>query len=145
MAAAFAVAALFAGFGVSTASAAPPSEVAIQIMPTIPSPCNFSCGTWKATGAINDAGTYNGAHGASAPPNRPFLEFGPFREFFLLTSPSGSFTIETEERQTGIFVSHGVFELEAGTGAYASATGHGDASSAPPFPILFLTGVATTG
>jgi hypothetical protein len=136
---------LLAGFNLSSASAAAPTEVAIQIAPTIPSPCNFSCGTWSASGAINDVGTYVRVDIDSAPPNRSFFEFGPFFETFVLTSGRGSFTIKAEERQIGVFTSVGVYQLEAGAGAYASASGHGEASSTFPVPVLFLTGVATTG
>lgn len=146
LAAAFGVAALMTGFGAATASAAPAEEVAIQIKPTIPSLCHFNCGTWTATGPINDHGTYLRvpSEGRSPKPGEGFV-LGPFKETFILTSSSGSFTIKAEEREIAGFVSQGVFQLEAGTGAYASATGHGDAFSGNGVPILFLDGVAKTG
>jgi hypothetical protein len=145
MAAAFAVAALLTGLGVTTASAAPPSKIEIRIAPTIPSDCNYSCGMWTASGSINDHGSYIRTEIASSPPGRSFFELGPFRETFVLTSRSGSFTIKAEEKSTALFVSEGVFQLLAGTGAYVSASGHGDAASVPNQPVLSLTGVAKTG
>jgi hypothetical protein len=145
MAAAFAVAAMVAGFGVSIARAAPPEEVAIEILATFPSPCNFNCGTWTASGSISDHGPYIRTEIASSPPGRSFFELGPFRETFVLTSRSGSFTINAEEKSTALFVSEGVFQLLAGTGAYASASGHGEAASAQGRPALLLNGVAKVG
>ena len=144
VAAAFGIAALLAGLTGPTATAGPPTDLAIQIVPTPGPPCFFGCGTWTASGAINDSGTYVLEEIASSPPNRPFLAPGPFRETLLLTSSSGSFTIKAEERQITPTTTEGVFQLEAGTGTYASASGHGDTSlNAPPL-ILVLTGVAKT-
>jgi len=147
IAAGFAMAALIAGFGVSIASAAPPEEVAIEIAPTFPSPCNFNCGTWKASGAINDHGKYVRIESEGRPPEPGTFRLGPFKETFILASLTkpGSFMVKAEEIATAIFVSHGVFQLEAGTGAYASASGHGDAASAQGRPALLLNGVAKTG
>jgi hypothetical protein len=146
MAAAFAVAALLTGLGVTSASAAPPEEVAIQIVPTFWLPCGFTCGTWTANGAINDIGTYVTipTEGRTPKPGSGFV-LGPFKEAFLLTSSRGSFTIKAEEMATAVFVSHGVFQLEARTGAYASASGHGEAASAQGRPALLLDGVAKIG
>jgi hypothetical protein len=148
MAAAFAVVALMAGFAVSTASAAPPQTVVIQIVTNPFPPCFYACGSWHATGAIADSGQYAAFDAASSPPNRPFCTPGPLREHFLLTSSGGNgkFTVNAEERITGTcpnLVQSGVWQIEPGTGAYADASGHGDLSATHSglFVTLTLAGV----
>ena len=143
VAALMAVVALLAGVGASTALAAPPSAVEIDIIPTTGPPCFFQCGTWTATGAITDSGTYERVHGATSPPDRPFGTTGPYREEFLLTSGLGTFTVDAEER-AGPVGSEGVWQIHAGSGVYESASGHGTSSFIPPVLVLVLTGVAST-
>jgi len=162
MAAAFAVAALLAGFGVATASAAPPSDVVIHVTPnTMPpppfgnGPCQpYFCGKWDlrvTARAFSDSGNYVPLGAASSPPNRPFCTSGPLREHFLLTSSggSGTLTVNTEELITvtctpnGLnIVQTGVWQIEPGTGAYARVSGHGDLSAVhDPIVILTFAGV----
>ena len=134
MAAAFAVAALMAGIGVSTASAAPPQALTIEIVPSPSPPCFFGCGSWQATGAIVDSGKFRSFDFHSSPPNRTFCTSGPFKEHFLLTSSDGSrsFTVNAEERIMGTcpnLVQSGVWQIEPGTGVYADASGHGSLSA----------------
>ena len=149
--AAAAIAVILAVFGQASASADAPTGVAIQAHP-----CNFAgqeVGLWEASGAINDAGTYVRTEGATSPPDRPPFSNGPFRETFVFTGALGTFTVSAEERLTDNGVT-GVWQIRpAGTGAYASASGHGDVAFSggtpnacpPPFNqfTLSLTGVAS--
>ena len=86
IAAALAIAASLAGFAQSTASAAPPVAVSIQIHPTVFSPVEI--GTWDASGAINDAGSYErtATHVTGSLPDFFSPEHtGAFQETFVLT------------------------------------------------------------
>jgi hypothetical protein len=148
MAAAFAVAVLMAGFAVSTASAAPPQSVVINIQPNPfgTATCHpYQCGTWHlATDSFGDSGQFRSFDFQSSPPNRPFCAPGPFREHFLLTSSgaNGSLTVNAEERITGTcpnLVQSGVWQIEPGTGAYADASGHGDVSASHSGLFVTLT------
>jgi hypothetical protein len=60
----------------------------------------------------------------SAPPDRPPFTLGPFREEFAFTSSQGTFTVGAEERSTESAL-EGVWQVHAGVGAYARASGHG--------------------
>jgi hypothetical protein len=95
-------------------------------------PCTFGppleIGTWEASGAINDSGTYVRTENASSPPNRAFGVSGPGREAFTFTSSNGSFDVKAEEKLTATGVT-GVWQLSSGTGSYGSASGHGDGIS----------------
>jgi hypothetical protein len=129
------------------ASAAPPVAVSIDLFPT-----QFCCpeiGTWQATGAINDAGTYVKTATPATPSLPDFCQpehTGAFREEFTLTSSLGSIAVEAQELvvPTGEFCppSIGVWEVKSGTGAYAGLSGHGSSQffKAPVFDLV-LTGV----
>lgn len=143
------IAVALAGLTPSIASAAPMEEVLIEMHPR-----QFCCpqmGTWTASGAITDAGTYVRTDVRSAPPDRPFGEPGPFFEMFDLISSDpispGTLTIRDESRDTGTEVT-GVWQIASGTGAYERASGHGRlAFSIAPDPggglvfTLLLSGV----
>ena len=144
-----AIAASIADFGFSplNANAARPIAVTIDLFPT-----QFCCpeiGTWQATGAINDSGTYV----KTASPDDPSIpEFcnpqhiGAFREGFLLTGSQGTLAVNAEELliPTGEFCppSTGVWQVESATGAYAGISGHGSSQffKEPQFDLR-LTGV----
>ena len=124
--------------GVSSASAAPPAPVSIQLHPT-----QFCCpqiGTWDASGAITDLGPYVRTEAASSPPDRPPFSLGPFRETFVLSGALGTLTVRDESRLTPTAVV-GVWEIASGTGAYDRASGHGTLSFDGPTLTLFLEGV----
>jgi hypothetical protein len=145
-AAAIAAAASVAGF----ASAAPPADVSIQLFPT-----TFCCpeaGTWQASGGISDSGTYirTDVHGTGSLPDCfcPPTHTGAFQETFLLTSTAGTFVVKAEEQVTptgDVFgKTTGVWQVMAGTGAYAALSGHGtdEFLFGPPL-TLALTGVVS--
>ena len=145
--------AMGAGFSPVMVSAEPPTPVVINAHPCAFAPVEI--GTWEATGAIDDSGTFVKTGGASSPPNRPPFSTGPIREEFLFMSSQGTFTIKAEENitETGLT---GVWQLKAGTGAFASASGHGEPafsfdpdqanSCEPPLNhfTYALTGIAST-
>src|SRR5438477_8406328 len=93
------LAAVFLLVGPSAATAAPPSRVAIDLFPS-----QFCCpelGTWQASGAINDSGSYVKT-AAPATPSLPGFSCQPehagaFREEFLLTRSLGTVTVTAEE------------------------------------------------
>jgi hypothetical protein len=88
-----AIAASVAGFAPSSASAAAPVAVTIDLFPT-----QFCCpeiGTWQASGAINDSGTYVKNFEPADPSIPDFCNpehIGAFREGFLLTGSQGALT-----------------------------------------------------
>src|SRR5712692_7005408 len=125
---AVAVAASVAGFAYSSASAAPPAAVSIQLHPSQFAPVEI--GTWEASGAINDSGTYERtvAHGTGSLPDCFCTpeHTGAFQETFLLTSSQGTLTIKDEEQVTPTGpASSGVWQVFSGTGAYDHTSGHG--------------------
>jgi hypothetical protein len=124
--------------GVSSASAAPPSPVSIQVHPT-----QFCCpqiGTWGASGAIADSGSYVRTEAATSPPDRPPFTLGPFRETFVLSGALGMLTVRDQSQVTATGVT-GVWEIASGTGAYDGASGHGTLSFDGPTLTLLLEGV----
>lgn len=139
------VATSVAGFAQSTASAARPVAVTIQIVPTVFGPVQI--GTWDVSGAINDSGSYErtGGNGTGSLPDCfCFPEHtGAFQETFLLSGSKGTLTVKAEERlvPTGeeFPPSIGVWQVVSGTGAYDRISGHG--KSVFGFPTLYLTGV----
>lgn len=135
----------------STANAAPTVGVRIDLFPT-----QFCCpeiGTWQASGAINDSGTYVRAGGAQTPSIPDFCDpqhIGAFREEFLLTGSQGTLTVKAEELviPTGELCppSTGVWQVESSTGAYAGISGHGSSQFfKDPVFDLRLTGVISRG
>ena len=133
-----------AGFWQSTASAAPPVAVSIQIHPTGFSP--LETGTWTAAGAIEDSGAYvrteldvtGSMPDCFCPPDHT----GAFREVFVLSGSKGTLTVKEEAllRPGGdLGVVTGVWQIASGTDAYDRVSGHGtDEFDAP---TLILTGV----
>jgi len=139
---------LFAGFAGSTASAAPPADVVIHLQPCAFAPAEV--GSWNATGAINDSGSYQRTDAETSPPDRPFFSTGPVHETFVLTSVQGAFTVATNSRVTDSG-QPGAWSISDGAGTYADTSGHGDFAVAfSPLPsclggftvIVTLTGVA---
>lgn len=127
IAVAISLAGMAAGFSPSIVSAEPPTPVVINAHP-----CAFypaETGTWEAFGAIEDAGWFVRTDVATSPPDRSFLATGPFREEFIFTSTQGTFTINAEERSGADRL--GVWQLKSGTGAFADASGHGEAAFFP--------------
>jgi hypothetical protein len=144
--AAAAIAASLLGFAQSTASAAPPVAVSIQLHPTTFFPVEL--GTWEASGAINDSGTYERtfARATGSVPDCfcPPEHTGTFKEEFLLTGAHGTLTIKAEEQQTPseeeFGTVTGVWQVVTGTGSYDRVSGHGTDVFGPPL-TLYLTGV----
>jgi hypothetical protein len=135
-----------AGFWQSTASAAPPVAVSIQIMPTVYFPVEI--GTWTASGAIEDRGTYvrTEARATGSMPDGfgPPEHTGAFKEVFVLSGTKGSLTVKEEallrpEGEFGVVV--GVWQILSGTGDYDGASGHGTDEFDGPAQTLFLAGV----
>jgi hypothetical protein len=151
--AAFAIAcvALAVPGGVNASPTNPsPVAVSIDLFPT-----RFCCpqeiGTWLATGAINDTGTYVriGGHGTGSLDRQDFCQpthTAAFSEVFLLTGSQGTLTVKAEELvvPTGELCppSTGVWQVVSGTGAYAGIGGHGTSQflKTPVFDLA-LTGV----
>lgn len=114
-------------------------------------PSQFCCpeiGTWEASGAITDSGTFErtgGKTNGSLPDCFCSPEYtGAFTEVFLLTSSQGTtVTAEEQLKATGeVFPpSTGVWQTR-GTGAYARVSGHGTSQFffTPQFDLA-LTGV----
>jgi hypothetical protein len=144
-----AIAAALMGATSSGATTAAPAAVSIDLFPT-----QFCCpqeiGTWQATGAINESGSYvrtGGRATGSFPSICPPTHTGAFMEEFSLTSSRGTLTIKAEELVSPVGdlcfpPSYGVWQVEAGTGAYAGVSGHGTSQffMTPVFD-LSLTGV----
>jgi hypothetical protein len=140
IAVAVAAAASLAGVAQPIASAAPPVAVEIQAFPLTFFPIEF--GPWKASGGIDDSGSYVRTEVRTSPPDRPFGVSGPFKEVFVFTGSQGTFTIKAEEGHTGTRIG-GVWQIVSGTGAYEDTSGHGTvAFSGPPF-VFTLTGVVS--
>ncbi|TMD60044.1 MAG: hypothetical protein E6I87_07795 [Chloroflexi bacterium] len=140
--AAAAIAASLAVATQSTANAAPPVAVSIQIMPTTFFPVEL--GTWSASGAISDSGTYvrTEVDATGSIPSCPCApeHTGAFKEVFVLTGSQGTLTVKEEAllRTSGVT---GVWQITSGTGAYERASGHGtDVFFGPPL-TLELSGV----
>lgn len=137
------LAAVFLLVGPSAATAAPPSPVAIDLFPS-----QFCCpeiGTWQASGAINDSGTYvrTGHHETGSIPDC-FCNFehnGVFTEEFLLTGSQGTLTLKAEQQVLPTRGFEGPWQVESGTGAYAGASGHGTDQFFVPTLTLSMTGV----
>ena len=125
IAVAVAVAASLAGFSAPTVTAQAPTPVVINLHPCTFAPVEI--GPWEASGAIDDSGTYIRTDTFVSPPlqRQPFgLGTGPLHEEFDFTSSRGTFTIHAEELITDTG-QQGVWQIEAGTGAYAATSGHG--------------------
>jgi len=129
-----------------SARAAAPEPVSIQIHPTVFFPVEI--GTWHASGAIADSGSYvrTDAHATGSLPDCfcPLDHPGALQETFVLTGSAGTLTISAEEVATpngepGGQV-NGVWQIRSGTGGYASVSGHGTDFFGPPL-TLYLTGV----
>lgn len=106
-------------------------------------------GTWQATGAIEDSGTYERtfARWTGSVPDCfcPPEHTGTFKEAFLLTGTDGTLSIKAEEQITpgGDFGQvSGVWQVVSGTGAYDRTSGHGTDVFGPPL-TLYLSGVAS--
>ena len=136
-------------FLASTASAAAPAPVQIQLHPAV-----FCCpeaGTWDASGAIEDHGTYvrTEAHVTGSIPNCPVaLEHnGAFQEEFLLVGSQGTLTLKDEtlvtpmEEPSCFGDVSVVWQINDGTGAYDQTNAHGTGFFGPPL-TLYLDGIA---
>lgn len=152
---AVAAAASLAGISAPIVNAEAPTPVVISLHPCTFAPVEL--GPWEASGAINDSGSYVRTDTFASPPlqRQPFgLGTGPLHEEFIFTSSRGTFTVNAEEliAETG---QRGVWQISAGTGAYADTSGHGGgvAFSFTPTPnscsfgfrnfTFALTGVAS--
>jgi hypothetical protein len=135
------------GLASPAVSAAPPTPVEI-----VAHPCSFApeTGEWSASGAITDSGTFARSDLAVSPPNAGLFEARTYREEFVFTGFQGTFTVRAEERTSAPEGQTGVWQIAAGTGAYAEVSGHGEsffaATPGPSCwgPITFtftLTGV----
>lgn len=130
---------LVAASFVSRASAAPPVAVSIEITPT-----QFCCpeiGSWQASGAITDSGSFERTelHDNPSVPNLFDPQHtGAFGEVFLLSGAHGTLTVREESRLTtsGVIA---VWQIESGTGDYDRVSGHGTGTFV--FPTLLNTGV----
>lgn len=92
-------------------------------------PCAFSpveVGTWGATGAINDSGTYARTDAIFSPPNRPIFSPINQHETFQFTGSHGTFTIEVNEQPIPFGTTGEWHILPLGTDDYADTSGHGD-------------------
>jgi hypothetical protein len=153
VAVAVAVAVSLAGVSRSGARAAPPAAVSIDIFPT-----QFCCpqevGTWQASGAINDSGSYvrTGERSTGSAAHQDLCQpthTAAFGEEFLLTGAMGTLTIKDEETvvPTGEVCppDSGVWQIVSGTGAYAGIHGHGKTQfKKTPILDLALTGVVVS-
>jgi hypothetical protein len=119
----------------SAASAPAPAPITVQAVIT---DAPFA-GVWQASGAIDDSGTFQrtDVNLTGAFFNSPTV--AAFQAQFLYTGESGTLTIRFELTFMGSDFT-GVWEVEAGTGAYEGASGHGTSRFTPP-DSLVLTGV----
>jgi hypothetical protein len=115
--------ALAVGLIAPAVSAAPPEPVEITAHP-----CSFApeTGEWTASGAITDSGTFDRTDLAVSPPNAGLFEARTYREEFVFTGFQGTFTVRAEERTSAPEGQTGVWQIAAGTGAYAEVSGHGE-------------------
>src|SRR5207244_6284460 len=112
------------GLSASTASAEAPTAVQIRLHPQAFAPVQF--GTWDASGAISDSGTYvrTDVHSTGSLPDCfCILEHkGTFQEEFLLTGVRGTLTLKDETLVTPMAEPSPfgdvrvVWQIEAGTG-----------------------------
>jgi hypothetical protein len=131
---------------------AAPTPVSIDLFPT-----QFCCpelGSWTASGAISDSGSYvrTVLHDTGSIPD-PFNpeHTGAFQEIFVLTGSQGTLTVKDESIQRvlkdgGVIVGtevRAVWQIVSGTGAYAHASGHGVGTFVPSTFSFDLTGVAS--
>jgi putative intracellular protease/amidase len=131
-------------------SAAAPQDVVFDLHPA-----QFCCpqlGTWDATGAVSDSGTYvrTGFHATgSLPEGFEFTHAGAFQEVFELSGSAGTITVMDETvvmvNRDGSTTLHVRWQIVSGTGAYAQMSGHGDAQflPVPPMGLFRLTGVVS--
>jgi hypothetical protein len=148
IATAVALAAVLGGFAQSTASAAAPEAVQIQLHPTTFFPVQF--GTWEAFGGIDDSGTYvrTDVHSTGSLPDCfcTLEHKGTFQEEFVLTGSQGTLTLKDETLVTPTGGPVGeprvVWEIVSGTGDYDGASGHGTGFFGPPL-TLYLDGVVS--
>jgi hypothetical protein len=121
----------------TAAAASPPAPAPITVQAVI-TDAPFA-GVWQASGAIDDSGTFQrtDANLTGAFFNSPTV--AAFQAQFLYTGGSGTLTIRFELTFMGSDLT-GVWEVEAGTGAYEGASGHGTSRFTPP-DSLVLTGV----
>jgi hypothetical protein len=131
---------VFVAVAPTTASAASapapaPAPITVQALVT---DAPFA-GVWQASGAIDDSGTFQrtNANLTGSFFNSPTV--AAFQAQFVYTGGSGTLTIRFELTFTESDFT-GVWEIEAGTGAYEGASGHGTSRFTPP-DSLMLTGV----
>jgi hypothetical protein len=140
------------GVGASPTNSSP-AAVSIDLFPT-----QFCCpqeiGTWQASGAINDSGSYvrSGGRSTGSLDRQDFCQpehTAAFGEVFVLTGSLGTLTVKDEELvvPTGELCppSTGVWQVVSGTGAYAGVKGHGKSQFfKTPVLDLALTGAVTS-
>jgi hypothetical protein len=118
----------------ATAQAAPPAPVSIAFTVTVFTPTTFS-GTWASSGAIVDSGTFvrTDVNFTSSLANSPTV--GAFQSELLLSSSLGTFTVFEQIlfTPTGVI---GTWQIMSGTGAYATASGHGTFQFINPFSFV---------
>ena len=119
-----ALAASLIGLSPVGVAAAPPEGLVINAHPCVFAP--VETGPWEAEGAISDHGTFVRTGAAVSPPNAGFLNVRTAREEFLFTGTEGTFTVNAQESSVGDQTR--VWEIGAGTGAYAATSGHGTAA-----------------
>jgi hypothetical protein len=134
----------------STASAAAPAEVHIRLHPAV-----FCCpeaGTWDASGAISDSGTFvrTDVHTTGSIPvcPTPLAHKAAYQEEFLLIGSQGTLTLKdetvvapTEPLSCFGDITSLVWQIMGGTVAYDQTNAHGTGYFGPPL-TLYLDGIA---
>ena len=120
------------------ASAEAPSPVSIEATDTIAGP-DFG-GVWQASGAIDDAGTFErtALHYSGSVEHSPVV--GAFKVQLEFSGTQGTFTLRVELMFSASGLT-GTWQVVSGTGAYSRASGHGTSEFVFSTATTVLTGV----
>jgi hypothetical protein len=128
------------GWSTVAASAEAPSPVSIEATDTNPGPDLE--GVWQASGAIDDAGTFERTdlHYSGSVEHSPVV--GAFKAVIEFSGTDGTFTLRVELMFSASGLT-GTWQVVpgTGTGAYALASGHGTSDYVFSTATVVLTGV----
>lgn len=125
----------------STASATAPQPMTIAGTVTQFGPPGDFQGTWQASGAISDSGSFveTEAHPTGTFGNPAIV--GVFQAVIVFSGSKGTFTIAQQSKSTSFFP-EGTWQIQSGTGAYERLSARGTFAFAPPNSLTF-TGLAS--
>lgn len=118
-----------------TASATAPEATTIAGTVTQFGPPPDFQGTWQASGAITDSGSFveTELHPTGALANSPTV--GVFQAVIVFSGSKGTFTIAQQSQFTSF--PEGSWQVRSGTGAYVRLSGRGTFAFTPPNNLTF--------